>query len=92
VCQADEDVLVQRLARREIDRTDRADASDARLGLWSRLRAAFLEPTEMSEMISVSTGDSPGAAVARAMAFLSRINRTDAQAVRDERAERHRLA
>jgi predicted kinase len=92
VCQADEDVLVQRLARREIDRTDRADASDARLGLWSRLRAAFIEPTEMSGMISVSTGDSPGAAVARAMAFLSRINRTDAQAARAERAERHRLA
>ena len=52
VCRADEAVLEARLAAR-VD--DQGAASDARLELWPALRAAFVEPIELSEAVTVDT-------------------------------------
>ena len=52
VCRADESVLLARLAAR---RHDLHSVSDARPELWPALKAAFVEPTEMSETLSVDT-------------------------------------
>jgi len=50
ICRADETVLRSRLAARTQD----ADStSDARLELWPRLKAAFIEPAELSGAISI---------------------------------------
>ena len=52
VCRADESVLLARLAARMHDlRT----VSDARPELWPALKAAFVEPGEMSETLTVDT-------------------------------------
>jgi aminoglycoside phosphotransferase family enzyme/predicted kinase len=72
VCRADEEVLVKRLSNRE---TERKGASDARLELWPQLRAAFVEPTEMEDVISVSAGESPATAVSQAMSVLAHASR-----------------
>ena len=69
VCRAKDSVLRRRLAAREIDG---AGVSDARVELWPELRAAFIEPTELPEVASVSTAGPPGTAVAQAMAVLAR--------------------
>jgi len=52
VCQADEAVLRARLAARAVDPTR---VSDARLELWPALRAAFNQPTELADVLSVDT-------------------------------------
>lgn len=52
VCQADEAVLRARLAARAVDPTR---VSDARLELWPALRAAFNQPTELADVLTVDT-------------------------------------
>jgi uncharacterized protein len=52
VCRADESVLQARLAARMQDPNS---VSDARLELWPALKAAFVEPAELSEALSVDT-------------------------------------
>jgi uncharacterized protein len=52
VCRADEAVLQARLAARM---QDPHSVSDARPELWPALKAAFVEPAELSETLSVDT-------------------------------------
>jgi predicted kinase len=52
VCQADEAVLRARLAARAADPNR---VSDARLELWPALRAAFNQPTELTDLLTVDT-------------------------------------
>jgi uncharacterized protein len=52
VCRADESVLQARLAARM---QDPHSVSDARPELWPALKAAFVEPDELSEAASVDT-------------------------------------
>ena len=46
-----------------------------RLGLRPQLRAAFIEPTEMEDVISVSSGEAPSTAVSQAMSALANVSR-----------------
>jgi uncharacterized protein len=50
LCSADDDTLRGRLARRT---TEQGVASDARLELWPELRAAFIEPDELTGVLEV---------------------------------------
>jgi aminoglycoside phosphotransferase family enzyme/predicted kinase len=52
VCRADESVMLARLAARL---HDPSTVSDARPELWPALKAAFVEPDDMSEALSVDT-------------------------------------
>jgi uncharacterized protein len=52
LCRADESVLQARLAAR---RRDPSSVSDARPELWPALKAAFIEPSEVSESVTVDT-------------------------------------
>jgi aminoglycoside phosphotransferase family enzyme/predicted kinase len=52
LCRADESVLRERLAARM---QDTHSVSDARPELWPALKAAFVEPTELLEILSVDT-------------------------------------
>jgi len=52
VCRADEALLQARLADRM---QDSHSVSDARPELWPALKAAFVEPTELSEALSIDT-------------------------------------
>ncbi len=52
LCQADEATLLARLAARA---ADPHAASDARLALWPRLRAAFTEPAELPGVVAIDT-------------------------------------
>jgi predicted kinase len=50
VCQADDETLRNRLARRA---SEQGVVSDARLELWPELRAAFSEPDELPDVLRV---------------------------------------
>jgi uncharacterized protein len=50
LCSADDDTLRGRLARRT---TEQGVVSDARLELWPELRAAFIEPDELTGVLEV---------------------------------------
>jgi aminoglycoside phosphotransferase family enzyme/predicted kinase len=55
VCHADDATLRARLAARE---SDPHRVSDARLGLWPALRAAYVPPTETPDVVTVDTTQS----------------------------------
>jgi aminoglycoside phosphotransferase family enzyme/predicted kinase len=67
VCRADEGTIRERLGARA---TDGHTASDARLEIWPALRAAFVEPAELSEAMSIDTSGSLEDAVRRAVTRL----------------------
>jgi uncharacterized protein len=52
VCSADESIIKARLAAREMQR---GTTSDARLDVWTALRASFVEPFEIPDAVRVDT-------------------------------------
>ena len=70
VAEADEEVILHRMRQRE---TQSGVTSDARVELWPKLRDAFVEPTEMPNVVHVSTAGSSADAAARAIAALFRM-------------------
>ena len=68
VWRAPDNVLRHRLASCQ---NQPAGVSDARLELWPQPRAAFAEPTELSEVFTISSARPPNKAVAQAAAVLT---------------------
>ena len=67
-CRADESVLRARLSARM---HDTHAVSDARPALWPALKAAFVEPTELSELLSVDTTEPLDVAISQILAALA---------------------
>jgi predicted kinase len=67
LCRADDETLRARLARRA---TEKGVVSDARLELWPELRAAFIEPDELTSVLEVDATRSAEETQAQALALL----------------------
>jgi predicted kinase len=67
VCQADEETIRRRLVART---QDEYTVSDARIDIWPALRAAYSEPIEMHDAVTLDTTEPPSTVVERALAAL----------------------
>jgi uncharacterized protein len=67
VCQADDQILKDRLARRA---TQQGVVSDARLELWGELRGAFVQPDEFPEAVYVQATKDPEQTMQEALGHL----------------------
>ena len=82
-CQADEHLIMERLAERGTGRI--VTMSDARGALWPALRSAFVEPLERSGVVTVDTSQPLQVGVEAVLAAVRADGREDALATPERR-------